>query len=924
MLLCSSCPSRFIVGSVCSGCSKLFCHDHRFTSCPFCSSPLEEISVENEEFDGITAQWLNFKDSRGVGVVRLDRLPSYTMNIVRKIPHIKGEWKIVLFPSKVDSMEFEGVIREKHGQTRPTRPLSERSRYTVLSFERTDPVYLLLNVSAIKESALIFLLDLSSKFSERFADNRLLLESHYRELVDVFVQTFFSYDKKMGIPFVYANEVILELVRNMIQNLQQNYIESITIREMLKESRFNALADYIAYKIGLSLETFDHEMRFQLIEVYQVIDKMFHIAILLSSISDHTPLFQYTTNTFRKDFETFKANYFELPDLLRAVDLLFSKKDKIDFSSYERFVKTTKELFSEAFREIEARYVSLGETIALMKISEFYLEGLQNGLYPYDQNIGFVDNYIELLEGVFDKEGIYPEVRIMAGMALLNILFTWTTLDRDYSRFLTLVERTKLFSSLLVKSLPEIQRKNGTMTGFVGSPLAYEDAAINLLSTSKMARSFEDLERENELLKLAEQMANKYDLPSTKIHLWWGEFVSSQDYSYLHKIHEIIDRVDFDKFPYLQNTLLSIDLLIQAIIYREDIESRLDKAQDLILNDITKTTGQEVHIVQSIQHSEALFHVFAMFRHLLKSSKAPENLRKAYVASIALEKTLAKTDPLNLLIEKTRLLYELTTDNLVEASKLSKKLINYPDPNGKISQYLQYAQKWIKICNKQNERRYIYQKDFHYAEDDIWTQILQSHIQKTMERDLLRNVSGSTAIVFVEGDTDELVLKKFASKLYPKNKISFLDIEGHTNYGVHVEAKMTRELKIPTYLIFDGDTREKRKKDIEKQFDKLSISRKNIYTLSKNSVEDYLLCPKAIKKAYPKIRLGENHIKKFFHNAGAKKNKKAVLKTLFKHGDIGKYDKRVACAIAHNFEIAEIDDELKHLILKIESLGTLD
>jgi len=305
------------------------------------------------------------------------------------------------------------------------------------------------------------------------------------------------------------------------------------------------------------------------------------------------------------------------------------------------------------------------------------------------------------------------------------------------------------------------------------------------------------------------------------------------------------------------------------------------------------------------------------------SSETPDNMRKAYIASLVLEEILTKTDPLNIFAVKTEILYELMRGNTVKASKLCEKLSYCPDPNGKIKSYTQYAMNWIEVCRNETERRYVHQQDFHYEGNDIWMQILHSYIQKFMEADLMKNISGSKAVVFVEGETDVLVLNQFAAKLFPSIKISFIDIEGYTNYQSYIEAKMTRELRIPCYIIFDGDTKEKEKEDLINRFEKLSLSREFAYTLRKNSIEDYLLIPRAIKHAYPDISLSVRNIEEFLQKAKNKKNKKILLRALFKKGGLGAYNKNAASLIASKIEKSEIETELVQLLARICNLQKL-
>lgn len=875
--------------------------------------------------DKISIQWLVFENLRNFGVSSLDKLPSYAIDFMRKMAKVSEDLKIILFPSKADSLEYEEVILRKYSLPRSERVISEKSRYTIFFAETKGPIYLLLNTKAIEKSAIDFLIYLFSRFYIKIEEHKQILDKNYSKLAKTFARILFSYTEKMDIPFVYADEMTREFVNSMVRNIQLNYLECSTLRDLANKGEFiNELAEYLEYKIKTILELLDYEMRFQLIEVYQTLEKMLLVATLMASISSCKHLSQYLTSVFKKDFDNFKLRYSELPDLLRAVDRIFADKERITFSSYDAYVKAITDLICKAFCEVEARYVSLGEGLALLKLSDFYLEGLENGRFVHAPHIGSIENCIELLEKVFKKEGVYPEVRIMAGMALEQTLFTWTLMDHNFFRFFKLVELTKLFCKLVEESLPEIQKKNGTINGFTGSPLTYEDAVLRILSISKMARSFGDLATEKELVDIAEKMAEKYDLPSIKVDLWWARFVETQNFSYLYKIHETTKKINFEKFPYTKYTTLPIDLLIQALLYRQGVESNINKAQELILDGLAEAGGHIVYVTQSIQTAQALYCVFEIFKQLILSTEYKDNLEKAYYSSLTLEKTLAKNDTLHIIALKTQILYKLAKGDFLTVAALCKKLSHYPDPEGMIKLYTQFVFKWIEICKNEAERRYLHQQEFHYKGDDIWMWILVSIVREAMENDLSKGILGSKAIVFVEGETDALVMKEFMNKLFPNVRIYLMDIEGYTNFKYYVEAKITKETKIPFYLILDGDTTEKRKKNLIERFSKLSLGEDFVYILRRKSIEDYLLVPRAIKNAYPNMSLSEWQIKNFLQENRYKKNKKLVLQALFKAANLEAYNKHSAKRIAHEIEKNEIENELVQLITKICRLQKLN
>jgi predicted ATP-dependent endonuclease of OLD family len=190
-----------------------------------------------------------------------------------------------------------------------------------------------------------------------------------------------------------------------------------------------------------------------------------------------------------------------------------------------------------------------------------------------------------------------------------------------------------------------------------------------------------------------------------------------------------------------------------------------------------------------------------------------------------------------------------------------------------------------------------------------------------MEADLSLNIAGSKVLVFVEGITDLLVFNEFKNKIQSQAKIHFMELEGFSNFGYYAESKVVRELKIPVYLIFDGDTREEKKQKMISSMQKqILIISKRVYTLQKSSIESYLLNPKAIVEAYPAKKLNIKDIQEFLNELQSKKNKKTVMELLFTKFKIGSYSKESAKRIASKFGDNEIDVELRFLLTKIAQL----
>lgn len=134
------------------------------------------------------------------------------------------------------------------------------------------------------------------------------------------------------------------------------------------------------------------------------------------------------------------------------------------------------------------------------------------------------------------------------------------------------------------------------------------------------------------------------------------------------------------------------------------------------------------------------------------------------------------------------------------------------------------------------------------------------------------------------------------------------------------DTKLADLQNIPTLYIFDGDTLSdpKRKKIRENLIKRYSNKADNIYTLSKNMIENYLLNSKSIKKAYPKIKHSKDDIKKIIERNIKKSNRKNTMNYILSPGGIGSYNKHRAKRIAQYFDIEDIDEEIKHLFSNIE------
>jgi predicted ATPase len=180
----------------------------------------------------------------------------------------------------------------------------------------------------------------------------------------------------------------------------------------------------------------------------------------------------------------------------------------------------------------------------------------------------------------------------------------------------------------------------------------------------------------------------------------------------------------------------------------------------------------------------------------------------------------------------------------------------------------------------------------------------------------------SDCVTFVEGASDVGVFSTLTARLVPSARVSFLETEGWTNmqYYANTRVLASRRLHIEPFLIFDGDTsKSERNARIKANLtSRINLQPTHVMTLSKNSIEDYLLIPRAIKAAIPSLTATVKQISDFIQKNSSKANKKAVLDAMFKRYGASEYKETShAKRIAQTLNDDEIDPELSGIIRTI-------
>lgn len=184
------------------------------------------------------------------------------------------------------------------------------------------------------------------------------------------------------------------------------------------------------------------------------------------------------------------------------------------------------------------------------------------------------------------------------------------------------------------------------------------------------------------------------------------------------------------------------------------------------------------------------------------------------------------------------------------------------------------------------------------------------------------DVYHSNAVVFVEDQSDKVVLEQFAKELdYPLKErgITFVRVEGDNLYSdAEPMLKVINQLRIPYLFVLDSDEENPGEKE-KSVADDIGISPAEIYVLKKPTIESYLIeAPRAIKHTFSIEN--QDQVTEYLEQAG-KRNHSKVLNRIAKDM-VGQSMSKQAIngMVARHVDRDEIPDELADLLEQIYEL----
>lgn len=918
MITCSDCNAKYIDGKICSACAKAFCRTESISECPFCKGKLIEASIEEESFGSMTVQWVAIGPHKSVGLVNLDRIPAFLPRFICNANFKEVTNKLLFFQSKADSYKFVNAFKEKFAinlQDSEYEKRDDKSKYTFLDNPVTKENYVLLNLDAIKtpDQVLPFLL----LFLSQVKLQHQALQMRNMDIVkQAFVEALFEFNKhKLGMPFIKMDHEKIEVINRLPMGIAQIYAEYSVLKNLL-DQYLSESTDIIEQKLELFFDGIEYEHLGSIPAVWGIFGTYMQLAAVLAVTSENANLSSYVRPKFIKKIEECKKRLNGFQDIIKCIDIILENLSKKEvYSSYELYLNTTAETIKRTFNALEPKYLSL-EMVVLFAKSQEYVISIENHESLYTE-LGSLKEFEELLTRIYRDGNILPELRIVAGQAILDILEAKMRCNCDFQAFLESVTLVQEISRIIEISVPDMKKRMVSNWG-------YHDACMALFAISQFANMFNEKEIASKLRNMSKSIATKHNLHFVLMEHSFKEFIETHDYEKNFQVHRNFSAIDPPEYE--KNQLNMMGYLSKAIFETQSRQTDFDIAEGYALDMLDPNTEfidegklpitSPHNYARAISTNKAYYHFIRVFRHIFNASDTlnESEIKNALLESNELFSSISQDDPLQTFVLKTKIIHGLFIEDVDIIDKNCNKLKEYSSNAPLIRQFIKNVETWCAESKNLAGRRFLMSLNFKIDKYDPWEQVFSKIITDKMKEDLEKYVLANKAIIFVEGIDDISAFEEFA-RTSGHDKLGFVDSEGFTKMDYYANSKIMKEAGIPTFVIFDGDT-DSQSRNVEVKrvlLNEITLSEDHIKTLKKDSIEDYLLVPAAIKRAFPQISKSVEDIGAIFEAKNRKRNKKRVLDQFFKDVGLGKYDHKKTRMIASHMPVEEIDSEISDI-----------
>ena len=850
-----------------------------------------------------------------VGLLGFEEVPRFLGDILELSLEDENN-RLVFSPTKLASWKLLESSRQSTGmdQWKDYHPELEKSRYSIIGKPTSDLRYFIINCSAIPTN----LVKITVLFIEKSVAFQIACKDFdTSKFTEMMAETLFAYMKNIGIPFINPDEDSLKFGKEFPRALPRFYAE-LQASKYLLEYNMGEASDMILQKLEILFSTIQSAPVLPLNAVYEYLSQFTQAVILVSLACKYEPIRPTFLDKFDKEFSKLIVRLKDYPDLVKAFRAIRSHIQTADTDqSFEKFVDAITGAFKQAFEIVGSRYVRLSEMEPLTVAVQTYEQLILSNKFPYLEKLGTANDFISSFSKMMDKESNPIEMRVLAGELALRVmtakmLTNGTTQTIDEGKNLVI-----RFADLIDSRLDELHQRFGKWDTEEFS-LDYEEATTILYAYSQIALVNGEIETQRVLEEKAFEIAQRRELTSQLLIFAWKNYLTSQAPVHLRTIDRLAQKPNWN-FSRETEPFVKLILIIAESFF-EGRSDRFAAAKDAAI-EIASTHSTSGLNPQVIRSSAAYSHIVQVFEQIFFATRAltiEESrvyLRRASNYAQLMKENLAVQDVMMHIARRTQALYALSQSDYYKAQKICEQDDQSLPPNVE-SKFNQVLEAWCRGLPFHQGRSFSSVSMLDFKDEEPWSQLLKKEMLRTMRFDLERHIVGCRALVFTEGIYDDLILERITSTLEPRKQVTYLNVGGYANIPYFAEAKVTGALKLPVYLLFDGDV-PKDSRTSEKYLDirrSLSLPDDHVKVLAERSIEAYLLVPSALLRSFPECKRSIQDIVEFVTASRNKQSKKQVLESLLSFCGLPRYSKEIAGKIASNLLEEEIGADLKMFI----------
>ena len=914
-------------GCLCESCGNLTCQEHATgvsKKCPVCGSTTIPFSLRIELFNGKQVDWIKPKSLMEFGLYNFNKIPEEAMTMSRQLRESSSSGKIpiILFKTAIELIDFIYKGLELDYRRSESADSVRKRRYVKVQLENRP--FLLLNHDAKGEKLATILTEDDSQLVENNSNKMLFL---HHELKEYAGGALLSLGQYYG--FDISNDKTL--LKDFTDNVAKRIMSSISFYKYLKfilnDKKIPAIRNLLEGRVELVQDSaLEYPYYNDLLDATDFLLAFFDLELTCHCIQNYEHLYAI----LKKDVKLLKVKIStsrnETKSLIEATYHFTQAINKVDNCS------TTLELVQLMLHTLTLSLQSCEPSFfwstAIKSMAENALEGFEEG-NPF-KRLYF------LLSCVFKYVKLDSHTKFFIGKFLVIQII------ENLKKFPT--EGLVVFGINVIENLIKILESDnpffGDYVSFISEGISYSngkdtirvylaDLIGELVTLSTLAHVNNYRKQRDKCLKIAEGISERNRIQFMRTMLLWKKYEFTLNYDYLEDMEKWKEFLDeFEEIYYfgLDRFLISLSELITKTSAPSFNDSYYLKVLYGILVPVEKLKLPQYEsrlFFADLQLWSSTYDIFYMFFYLVKAekSKSIDDFRRyitrSYAHGINVRENSHSNDPINPLIDRTATLYYYTI-NITNKNNIKNAQDMLVEKNHSKDDFFDFITKLISIDNDT--------LDGYLNLIDLKHDMRDPHQRAaiTLKKIIFNNgaasfLINSKAIIFVEGPTDVAVFQKFFRRLLPNIKIYFQPTKGLNNMVYARIASDMSKLGKKVFFIWDGDVnarprQEKIKRNMEQEF---TLENQIYFRLPKNTIENYLICTRAIYRAFPKLKKMKIDLQQFFLIHEMNVDKKKVFEELFLQAGIGHYTPGKAMEIASKMSVDEIDPDIIQISTEI-------